>query len=245
MPRSSSRRGRDRYPCDFGEPYFLYDGPRRLFSYPQAEFEYWSEHIWRGFDGAVGKLAELGGQRERSPKETHEAYRDRVRQRIDLRYVVTKNTMRGLSYDLAVLHANYIIDRRLRGNAAICAFQEALADLIESVRMFWRESSKQLGLSCRKQEKGGIDFVRPFHEVATDLRALLASCREAKEDPSAGTQIPDPTVVPAPSADGGRPRRGSIQACRECTRPSPQDRAILDRLCRIHPAVLGICLDCS
>jgi hypothetical protein len=82
--------------------------------------------------------------------------------------------MRGLSYDLAVLQANYIIDRGLYGEAAMRAFQDESADLIESVRTFCREGSKRLGLAYARQEKEGVDPTELFRDVGEDLRNLAS-----------------------------------------------------------------------
>ena len=92
--------------------------------------------------------------------------------RVDSDYAWMKRVIQGLSYDLAVLQANDIIDRELRGEVAIRAFQDESEGLIESVRTFGRESSKRLGLSSRKQEKEGVDLAQSFREVGADLRRL-------------------------------------------------------------------------
>jgi hypothetical protein len=196
---------RDRYPCDWGEPYFLYDGPRRLFSDPVAEFKYWSEHIWYGFkDKAVGDMAALSGPRERYPGEQRQAYRIRVKQRVEFRYAVMKKAMKGLSYDLAVLQANYVIDRGLRGDEAVREFRDASAELIDRVKTFWRQSSKRLGLSYHKQEQQVLDVAEPFGEVGSDLRLLTLEA-----DPTASrlaaAQDPSPRVIADVATHGESP----------------------------------------
>jgi hypothetical protein len=42
------------------------------------------------------------------------------------------------------------------------------------VRAFWRESSKRLGLSFIKQQRHGVDLVKPFREVGADLQHLIS-----------------------------------------------------------------------
>jgi hypothetical protein len=182
---------RDRYACDWGEPYFLYDGPSRSFSDPKSEFEYWTEHIWSGFNGAIAKLDQIHGARKRRDKETRKEFKDRIGRRVDSLYACMQRSIRGLSYDLAVLQANYIIDRGLRGDQAIRAFQDESAGLIERVRTFGREGSKRLGLSYSRQEKAGVDPIKPFREVGEDLRQLTAA------------SAVDPGLQPAPALDGG------------------------------------------
>jgi hypothetical protein len=111
-----------------------------------------------------------------------------------------KTWIRGLSYDLAVLQANYIIDCGLRGNAAMRTFQDQSVGLMESVRTFGHESSKRLGLSYRRQEKDGVDPARTFGEVGEDLRHLmLAMPAEAL------TGIPEHAV-----ADSSAPAQSSV-----------------------------------
>jgi hypothetical protein len=62
--------------------------------------------------------------------------------------------------------------------------------LIESVRRFGNESSKQLGLSYRRQERDGVDPARPFQEVGEDLRHLMLAM--PAEEP---TGIPEHAVA--------------------------------------------------
>jgi hypothetical protein len=166
---------RDRYPCEWGEVYFLYDGPPRSSSDPKTDFEFWTEHIWSGFNGIIAELDGIHSPRKRKDKETRNEFKDRVVQGVDSRYACMRRSILGLSYDLAVLQANYIIDRGLRGDAAFRMFQDESAGLIESVRKFGREGSKLLGLSYGRQEKEGVDPTKPFREVGEDLRHLTSA----------------------------------------------------------------------
>ena len=185
---------RDRYPCDSGEPYALYDGPPRSYSDPKVEFEYWTEHIWSDFRVLVAKLDQMHGPRKRQDKETRREFRDRIWQPVHALYASMREAIRGLSYDLAVLRANYILDRGLHQDAANRAFQDESADLIESVRTFGRESYKLLGLSYTRQGKKGVDPAKPFQEVGDDLR-LLASAMPAE----GSTGIPEHAVAESPA----------------------------------------------
>jgi hypothetical protein len=102
----------------------------------------------------------------------------------------------GLSYDIAVLQANYIIGRGLRGGEAIRAFELESTQLAEKIRLSWRAASKQWGLSWKKQEKKGVDFDKPFREVGTDLRELIFSAfptgEQSPERASAVPVVSDP-----------------------------------------------------
>jgi hypothetical protein len=197
---------RDRYPCDWGEPYFLYDGPPRSFSDPKTEFECWGEHIWSGFNGCIAKLDQIHSPLKRQAKDTRKKFKDRILRRVDSLSACMKRSIRGLSYDLAVLQANYIIDRGLRGNAAIRAFHDESASLIERVRTFGQEDSKRLGLSYRRQENEGVDAAKPFQEVGEDLRQLT-SAMPAEENASV-------QVLKAGKRRGRRPnheRQGAVR----------------------------------
>jgi hypothetical protein len=215
-PESVGGLYRDRYPCDWGEPYSLYDGPPRPFSDPKTEFEFWTEHIWRGFNVVIEKLDQIGGSRKRQDNETRKEFKGRIAQRVDSLYARMKRLMRGLSYDLAVLQANYIIDRGLRGNVAILAFQNESVGLIESVRTFGRESAERLGLSPRRQEQEGVDPAEPLREVGEDLRHLASAMpaetstgipNHAVSDSSdpAQSRVPDRTAERRRTMDQARP----------------------------------------
>ena len=86
-----------------------------------------------------------------------------------------RGTIRGLSFDLAVLQANYVIDRGLRGNNAFRTLQDESVALVDSVRVFWRESSNRLGLSYGKQEIEVVELAKPFQKVGEDLRQLTST----------------------------------------------------------------------
>jgi hypothetical protein len=227
-PRKPGAEGglyRDRYLCDCGEPYFLYDGPPPSFSDPKTEFEYWTNHIWTGFKKSMAEPAPFGGLGRRQDQETREAYRDRVRRRSDNLYAGMKRWIRGLSYDLAVLQANYIIDRGLRGNAAVRMFQGESAPLVESVRAFWRETSKRLGLSHKKQENAGLDLRVPFREVGEDLRQLTATTpAEGDAVPGGlptGQDQPEPGLVAPVTAS--RPDARSVKKLGRHPKPERRD----------------------
>jgi hypothetical protein len=172
---------RDRYPCDWGEPYSLYDGPIDSFSDPKVELEWWTEHIWSEYNGLIAKLGQIHGARKRLDKEKRKEFRDRTARRVHSQYARMKRTILGLSYDLAVLHANRIIDCGLHGDAAMRAFQDQSAGLIVKVRMFGRQSYQRLGLSYSRHEKEGLDPAKPFREVGEDLRNVAS-----------GSQLPAP-----------------------------------------------------
>jgi hypothetical protein len=107
--------------------------------------------------------------------EPNDDARRRVSERVAKRTELLAAFTLGLSYDVAVLQANYIIDRGLRGEDAMRAFEQEARALEEKVRRWWRTSSKRIGLSWKKLEIQGTDFGKPFRDVAADLRALLFS----------------------------------------------------------------------
>jgi hypothetical protein len=193
---------RDFYPIDFIAPHRLYDHPHDPLSQAEDEFDYWRKHVWRGFWELVKRREAVlnGGEqpvydlRRRQPGEARIAFRARVLHRVSNEYHTLKFTFRCLSYDLGVLLANYVIDRGLRGDAAIRAFASESVELIDTMQRVWRESSTRLGLSWRKQEKEDIDFKTPFRDVAADLRRLAS--RSELADEGSGATVPSVAARP-------------------------------------------------
>jgi hypothetical protein len=86
---------RDHYPTNFLVPYWLYDVPHDTLPDPQAEFEYWQDHIRQGFWKLLGDLEKNGvpwtdgsihDVRKRQPGETRLAFRNRIASRVSTRY---------------------------------------------------------------------------------------------------------------------------------------------------------------
>jgi hypothetical protein len=191
---------RDRYPTDFIVPYWLYDVPHDTLPDPEGEFEYWKDHVWQGFSKLLQDLEKNGllrsdgsvdDARKRQPGETRLAFRNRVANRVSMGYYRIKPTFECLGFDLAVLLANYVIDRRLGGSEAMRAFDTESAQLVEKMKACWKESSCRLGLSWRKQLKQGkdsIDLGKPFRVVEDDLKLLVA----APQDPKGATAPSQP-----------------------------------------------------
>ena len=173
---------RDRYPCDHPVPYSLYTEPHRPLADPKEEFAFWDGRVWESFVRSIEEIA--SGRRDGRRwidadgvmhVEPNDQARLRVRKRVERRTELLTAWTLGLSYDVAVLQANYIIDRRLRGEGAIRAFELESTELVEKIRQSWRAASKQWGLSWKKQEKKEIDFSKPFRDVCADLRELIFS----------------------------------------------------------------------
>jgi hypothetical protein len=141
---------RDRYPfC-----HWLYDHAREPLADPKAELEYWKGYVWQGYHDLLENYARM--QMARAD-----------------RYQKLNFAIAGLSYDLAVLQANYAIDRDLRGEEAMRAFQDEGADLLKEVTAAWRTSGERLDLSFEDDPEAVKDFAQPFHRVRDDLRRLL------------------------------------------------------------------------
>jgi hypothetical protein len=191
---------RDRYPCDHPVPYTLYTEPHRPLADPKEEFAFWDERVWKSFVDSIAEVA-----RGRRPKrrwidkdgnmhaEHNDKARSQVADRVAKRTELLAAWTLGLTYDVAVLQANYIIDRGLRGEGAIRAFEFESTELAEKIRQWWRAASKQWGLSWKKQEKKGVDFGKPFREVGADFRELIFSAFPAGEQPP-GKAAGDPVV---------------------------------------------------
>jgi hypothetical protein len=97
-PRGVGGLYRDRYPCIWGTPCFLYDEAAPAFSDSTSEFEWWNTHIWSGFNGAIEEHYRIDGPRKRQVKETRKEFRDRIMRRVDSDYAWMKRSIQGLSY---------------------------------------------------------------------------------------------------------------------------------------------------
>jgi DNA-binding XRE family transcriptional regulator len=79
----------------------------------------------------------------------------------------------GLSYDLAVLEANYAIERGLRGEEAMRVFRDETTELLEEVTSLLRASSERLAVTFDDEAEEVKGLAQPFHRVQDDLRRLL------------------------------------------------------------------------
>jgi hypothetical protein len=169
---------RDRYPFEHPVPYWLYAQPHRLLADPSEEFAYWDKHIWHSFDTAVEEIVRLPRKRRRwvdkegvKHCEAREETRRRLRNQVENRTKILDALIMGLSYDLAVLQANHVVDRGFRGPAAMRSFENGSAELIERVKSAFQKSSRRLGLSWPKQEKRHVELAKPFREVGWGTRS--------------------------------------------------------------------------
>ena len=208
---------RDRYPCDSPIPYWLYSEPHSPLADPHEEFAYWEKRIWQSFDSAVEEIASRPRIRRRWVAENGnkhlmaaEDIRRRIKGRVDTRTEQLDALILGLSYDVAVLQANYVIDRGFRGDAGIHKFEDESAELTERVRLSRRRSSKRLGLSWRKQDKRGVDLARPFREVGADLHHLASRIPANEFGEIAASRESDKGAIPV-----GQPIRSEIKKSAE------------------------------
>lgn len=144
---------RDRYPfC-----YWLYDHSHEPIADPKAELDYWKAHVWRGYHILIENCAQLS--------RDGMAWANRHEK---LSFAIA-----GLSYDLAVVQANYAIERGLRGEEAMRVFREESAVLLEEVTLSWRASCERLAVAFEDDTEELKDLAQPFHRVRDDLRPLL------------------------------------------------------------------------
>jgi hypothetical protein len=173
---------RDRYRVGFLEPFWLYDEPHEPHANPNVEYEFWKHHVMQGFDFGITQLADRALIRRRWVDG------DGVQQCIDkkiLRRVLTDRIadkshvfgllVHGLAYDLTVLQANYVIDRKLQLDNASRAFDEEFRVVKQELELAARKGARTLGLSWRKLERtlAGAAASKPFTDVASDLRNFL------------------------------------------------------------------------
>ena len=193
---------RDRYPTNFEVPYWLYDVPHDTLADPESEFVYWKDHVWQGCRKLLQELEKNGvpwtdgsihDARKRQPGETRRGFRDRIAARVSTRYKRLQSALQCLGFDLAVLLANYVIDCGLTGSDAMQVFGVDSVQLTEEMNACWKDISRRLGLSLRKQlQEGteGFDIAKPFGFVKDDLALLVAPARTGLElsIPEAGAE---------------------------------------------------------
>jgi hypothetical protein len=164
---------RDRYPfC-----YWLYDHSHEPITDSKAELDYWKGHVWRGYHALIENYERAGM-----------AWADRHEK---LNYATG-----GLSYDLAVIQANYALDRGLRGEEAIRVFRDEAAELLEEVTSSWRASCERLAVTFDDEAEEVKDLAQPFHRVRDDLRRLLAELPAAvSPEPRAQAESGGPASI--------------------------------------------------
>jgi hypothetical protein len=171
-----SRLGRDQYPLC----YFLYDNSHEPLADPQAELDYCKANVWRGYHALIEDSETRGMAWAGRPQK--------------LDFAIT-----CLCYDLAVLQANYLIDRGLRGDEAMRVFRDEAAALLEEVTSSWRASCERLAVTFDDDTVEVKDLAQPFHRVRDDLRRLLHGLPVAS---SLEPQAPAEGGGPASNRDG-------------------------------------------
>jgi hypothetical protein len=148
-----TRLRRDQYPFRYG----FYDHSHETIVDTKAELDNRKRDIWRGYHTLIENYVRMvrGGGRW------------------DGLDVVLHHAIAGLSYDLAVLQANHVIGRGLRGDEAMRVFWDERAELLEEVTSAWRAIRERLGVTVEDEVKESMDMERPFHRVRDDLRRLL------------------------------------------------------------------------
>ena len=149
---------RDRYSsCSW-----LYDHFYEPVPDPKEELNYWTVHVWRGYHGLVRdyrRIIESDGLKG-------------VPVWVDLSDKLNR-AMVGLSFDLAVLYANYALDQGLRGKAAMEAFRDEWPALREQLLSADRASREELALSFEEGNNEGKNLAQTFRRVSDHLRQLL------------------------------------------------------------------------
>jgi hypothetical protein len=146
-----TRLWREQYPL-YG---FLCDNSHDPRPDSKTKLDYARVKVWGGYYAKIENL---------KSRRTEVDYRQRT-----LGFAVT-----CLSYDLAVLQANYVIDRGLRGDEAAHAYRDEAASLLEEVSSSRRANCERLGVSFEDDTEGLKDLAQAFHQVRDDFQRLLA-----------------------------------------------------------------------
>jgi hypothetical protein len=149
---------RDRYPFSSWLDYH----PHEPLDDPKAELDYWKAHIVSGYNSLIDNYARLGMG---SWANRHEKL---------------NQTVRGLSYDLAVLQANYVLDQGFAAEKAMQIFRHESVELLREVTSLWRTGCERLTTSFSNPSGEIKGLAKPFQRVSDDLRQLLALLPERK-----------------------------------------------------------------
>jgi hypothetical protein len=159
LPNEVSGLRRDSYPLIS----WLYDHDHDSLPDPRDELEYWTLHIWQRYRELIGHYARLVDEDQRAGRPIWE-HRE---QKLD-------NAIVGLSYDLAVLQANYVVDRGLRGDEGVGAFHDEAGALLEQLESELSASRESLALSDdNAQDEQVKHLAQMFKQVGHDLRGLF------------------------------------------------------------------------
>lgn len=148
---SAIRRGETCLHLDHKFRYWLYDHSHKPLADPKAELDYWGAYVRRGYHVVIANCCERSGP---IWAKRHEKL---------------KRAIRGLSSDLAVLQASYVISRGLRGEEAIQAFQNESAELLQEVTSEWRSSCERLAVMFEDDTEQVKNLAKPFDDIRNDL----------------------------------------------------------------------------
>jgi hypothetical protein len=147
----------------------------------KAELDNRKKDIWQGYHALVENYARMvrGGGRWDGLGE------------------VLQNAIAGLSYDLAVLQANHMIDRGFRGEEAMRVFRDEADEILEEVSSAWRAISGRFAVALEDDAQETKRLAQPFHRVRDDLRRLLHDMpvEAAGAIAQADTETADKTVI--------------------------------------------------
>lgn len=133
----------------------LNDHPHQPLADLKGELDYWKAHIWNGYHAQIESYADM-----------EMSWTERARK--------LSFALGGVSYDIAVLNANYVLDCGLRGQDAIRAFQDAEAELLKEVTSAWQSSCERLAITFADKAAAVRDLAEPLRRVRQDLWQLLA-----------------------------------------------------------------------
>lgn len=153
-PRTRLRR--DVHPSDHSHFYgSLYDHDKEPFADPNGELSFWKDRALEMYakDIDMAGCVTVGAVHTKS-----QALIEAISQ---------------LSYDLAVLHGNYILDCELRGEKAILAFDNEVFELIKTVTKLQQDGARRLAVSRDSRIDRESALKIPFLRIRRELERLL------------------------------------------------------------------------
>ncbi len=142
---------------------WLYDHSHDPLTVQESEIKYWKSHVRLKYNSRIDTCA----------KQDWESLQIR---RKELNFAIE-----AMSYDLAVLQAKCVIDRGLRRNEAMTAFQDEAAECLKEITSVWMASCAQLTVAFENEAEELKELAEPFHRVGDDLRRLLGELPATSE----------------------------------------------------------------
>jgi hypothetical protein len=165
---------RDRYPYSDWLP------ERSPLAHCESDLEKAKAHVFKWYDMLIGEYERI---RKAETKDANESATERALERglLAIRRKKLEEITAGVTYELAVLEANSVLNRSLHLEKAILMYQHESAELLEELKLLWRASCNRLVVTFEDADEAQHRLAEPFHHVEDDLHRLLQTLSGATE----------------------------------------------------------------